>query len=247
MRQCVGDCLRSGRLCSGVQAMREEKINILSLFSGTHSWTWLFENNPKYNVISIDLEYLYPNTICRNILTWDYMNDNILKDIKIDIIFASPPCNLYFTHLKKQKGMCIYTENDRKTSLMLVDKTIEIIKSLLPRYWTIENSVGKMRWYYPVILGCKYRTIDYCMYGMRYKKPTDMWSNIPFIPRRCEHGVHGYTVIDHPSSRKFKKYVKRGIINTEQYRAMIAPGFVKEIYNTVNKAVKVKTAPSATP
>lgn len=212
-----------------------EKNNILSLFSGTQSWTQFYDKS-KYNIYNIDLMYHYSDTLCRNILIWDYKDE--IKD-KIDIIYASPPCNFYFTNMKhgimpsysrnKGSGNRNYTEYEKKLSLDLVNKTIEIIEYFKPKFWIIENPRAKMRKHYPKILNREPITIDYCRYGVNYKKPTDLWLSFEFNNiLRCNHKKHDKTI----------KRLKSGKYISEQYRAMIPEELSLEISNFIKNTIK---------
>jgi hypothetical protein len=118
-------------------------------------------------------------------------NNPLLKDVKdtiicddmfllipgvpgeIDLLWASPPCR-EFSHgfnspvSKMRRGEEGY--ENFIPSLDLVIKTIEIIDRVKPKFWVIENVVGAIKWFEP-ILG----------------KPTQiigsqvLWGNFPFI------------------------------------------------------------------
>ena len=200
-------------------------MNVLSLFSGTQSWTKFYSKEDK--IYNIDIEYLYSNTLCRNILYWDYKTE--ITD-KIDIIYASPPCNLYFTILKNLNGNTKYTEQEKQLSIQLVDKTIEIIEYFRPKFFVIENPVGKMKQHYPKILDKAFIRLDYCMYGKKYKKPTNIWTNLSFTPKTCSHGRNHI--------EQFKD-LPLGFVNDEQYRAMIPEELSLEIYNSIKKEMEM--------
>lgn len=165
----------------------ETKV-ILSLFSGTDSWTKPYENNDRFKIIRLDnnIDFKTNAEIQMDILQWDY---TALKE-KIDVIYASPPCNLYFTNMKHLTGVQIYTEADKELSLKLVNKTIEIITYFKPKFFIIENPRAKMRKHYPEILGEKPQIFYYCQNGFDYKKPTDIWSNIKLEQDVCPHKKH---------------------------------------------------------
>ena len=60
--------------------------------------------------------------------------------------------------------------------LKILDKTLEIIKVVNPKYWYIENPRGMMR-KMDQMKGLNRTTIWYCKYGDSRAKPTDIWSN----------------------------------------------------------------------
>ena len=172
-------------------------INILSLFSGTGSWTKPYENDSSFNIIQLDnnTDMLTNADIQEDILKWDYKEWFLKSGLnKIDVIYASPPCNLYFTNLKHLNGCIRYTEPDKQLSIKLVDRTIEILKYFKPAFWVIENPMAKMRKHYPEILGEKPKVFYYCMWGMRYKKPTDIWTNLKIESPKCPHKRHDFYV-----------------------------------------------------
>ena len=202
-------------------------INVLSLFSGTHSWTTNYEaQQAKYKVYSIDIEYRYVNTICRDILTWDYKKE---LDKKISVIYASPPCNMYFTHMKCPPGknpklrQNEYSLFEKELSIKLVNKTIEIIEYYKPKYFIIENPVGRITNHFESILGYKPLRVDYCRYGFNYKKPTLIYTNIPLIFKLCNHKKRHEDI----------RYVKKRIL-TETFRAMIPPVLSAAVFDYVD-------------
>ena len=74
--------------------------------------------------------------------------------------------------------------------MMIVCKTICLIKSLRPKYWFIKNPRGMLRkqWF---MKGLDRRTVTYCQYGDFKQKPTDIWTNagIRWTPRKmCSPG-----------------------------------------------------------
>ena len=184
-------------------------MKVLDLFSGSGSWTKPYSVNDI--IISIDINKEFNPSICIDILEWDYSN----MEKNIDIIYSSPPCNLYFTKLKTRNGIRKFTENDVNISKKFVEKTIEIINYFNPKYYVIENPIGKMQVIYPYIFHKIYDVIDYCMYGLRYKKSTAIWTNIPIEFKRCLHNYH----IDDVQN-----------LSNSKDRGIIAPGLVNEIY-----------------
>lgn len=202
-------------------------MNILDIFCGTKSWTKMYK--VEDTVLTLDLDYTFSPTFCRNILTFDYKSE---IDIPIDVIYASPPCDLYFTNLKHLKGTTIYTEIDKKLSIELVQKTIEIIKYFSPKFFIIENPVGKMRRHFPEILNYRYKTVSYCMYGFPIRKNTDIWTNLNFIPKRCIHKKHEFGI----RQQKFgiKRYNPHNSYSKRE-NGRIPPILTDEIYQLIKK------------
>jgi len=162
-------------------------IRTLELFAGTCSFskvaremgceTFTTDIDPRFDV----------DIIC------DIMDYDPLQYIDPYIIWASPPCTTFSiaSISKHWKNNYIPKTIEAEQGLMILNKTIEIIKYLSPRYFFIENPRGMMR---KVISGLPKgtirRTVTYCQYGAKYMKPTDIWTNCSeWIPRPiCKNG-----------------------------------------------------------
>lgn len=160
-------------------------MKVLELFSGTGS----FSNAAKkrgHEVFTIDIDgKLDPD------LNIDINN---LKAIDIpfhpDIIWASPPCQKFsiasvYRHWKDGKPRHQGTVD----AIKLVEKTINIIQILRPKFFFIENPRGMMR-KLDCLLFFYRRTVTYCKYGFPYQKATDIWTNcLEWNPREtCSPG-----------------------------------------------------------
>ncbi len=149
------------------------KPKLLELFAGSRSIGNAAESL-GYDVFSSDV-----NDFDKIDYVVDILNFDIKKvTFKPDVIWASPPCT-YFSvasigkhwnkdHTPKSKNALLGVE--------FVQKTIDIIKELKPKFWYIENPRGKLR-KLQVVKGLPRTTITYCSYGDNRMKPTDIWSN----------------------------------------------------------------------
>jgi hypothetical protein len=171
-------------------------MKCLDLFSGTHSVGKVLESQ-GHSVISLDLKDATINT---NILDWDYTEFS--KD-HFDYIHASPPCDTFSLcrkswigrELKAHKGQVftreLFMKDQEAIGVPILNKTLEIIKYFNPKYFTIENpQPGDMKNY---ITDISFTDVDYCMYGLPYKKRTRIWNNFGFKGKLCNKEC-GYIV-----------------------------------------------------
>ena len=86
-----------------------------------------------------------------------------------NVIFASPPC----TYLSKVRAPHGYPPDKLKEGLEIFKCCLNMAKENA-EYYLIENPIGKAK-QFP-----GYEIIHYGAYGYRFKKPTYIWSNIPF-------------------------------------------------------------------
>ena len=147
--------------------------NVLELFAGSRSIGNAAENLGM-NVFSSDINNFKKIDYVENILNFD------IKKIpfKTTIVWASPPCT-YFS--VASIGHHWHENNTPKTKeavlgVKIVQKTIDIINEIKPKFWFIENPRGKLK-NLPVLSQYEYTTIWYCKYGDKRAKPTNIWSN----------------------------------------------------------------------
>jgi site-specific DNA-cytosine methylase len=157
-------------------------MNVLELFSGTHSIGKVCKQL-GWNPISVDLEL--PATHECDIMDFDYKQ--YPKDY-FSIIWASPPCTYYSTLQncwlgQKKKGMTEpYTkeqlELDRLNSDKLILKTFEIIDYFNPELWCLENPQTGVLKNRDIMKYIPYYDVSYCMYcNWGYEKRTRIWTN----------------------------------------------------------------------
>ena len=163
-------------------------MKLLELFSGTGSVGRPFRDN-GWDVVSVDLDGRFHPEVNEDILLWDYTQAQTP-----DVIWASPPCELYsIAHRHKSAAELARAD-------ILVTKALEIIAYFTARnpdlLWFMENPDTSSLKNRPVVQNLPYLVLDYCMYGTPYRKRTRIWGNSAFVPKplcclTCEARKHG--------------------------------------------------------
>ena len=146
---------------------------MLELFSGTGS-VGKVASAMNWEVISLDRD-LAAN-IQTDIMEWDY---KAYPSGYFHFIWASPPCTEY----SRAKTVGIRKLDDADT---IVKKTWEIIDYFNPPLgYVLENPQTGLLKEREFMLERSFTDIDYCKYGMLYRKRTRLWNNIQhkWIPR----------------------------------------------------------------
>lgn len=154
---------------------------LLELFSGTGSVSKAVGSQFK-EIVSVDILDSFNPTIKTDILNWDY---KVYPPHYFTHIWASPPCTEY----SRAK-----TRSPRNLDLAdsIVKRTLEIIEYFKPDYWFMENPATGLLKNRPFMLYIPYYVVDYCQYGLPYKKSTAIWTNHSFEPHVCNKKTCNY-------------------------------------------------------
>ena len=73
----------------------------------------------------------------------------------------------------------------------MLNRTFEIIDYFQPKHWFVENPhTARTKDY---IHDKPFFVVDYCMYGMPYRKRTNIWTNLKsFEPLLCDKKCSGW-------------------------------------------------------
>ena len=154
-------------------------MNILELFAGTGS-VGKIARELGHTVISLDKDM--DADIKSDVLDWNYQT---YEPNTFNMIWASPPCTEY--SIAKTKGIRKIEEANR-----IVERTLEIIAYLQPQYYIIENPQTGLLKKQSFMLDKPFNDIDYCKYGLTYRKRTRLWNNIstwtprPLCKKDCQ-------------------------------------------------------------
>lgn len=165
-------------------------MKIVELFAGTQSFSKV-AREMGHDTFTSDID---PNF--KTDYTVDIMDFDVNRvPFEVDVVWASPPCETFSVaslghHWTGGKGAYIPKTQSCIDGIDRVKKTIELIDSINPTYFIIENPRGVLRKML-FMQGFNRHTVTYCQYGDTRMKPTDIWTNIPgWDPRpMCKNGA----------------------------------------------------------
>ena len=140
-------------------------MRLLELFSGTGSVGHV-ATDMGYEVTSVDRDM--PATFNCDIMQWDYQT---FPPKHFHVIWASPPCTEYSRALTTRS-------RDIESANEIVQRTLDIIEYLEPKYFMIENPQSGLLKDQLMMWGIPFKDVDYCKYGMPYRKRTRIWNNV---------------------------------------------------------------------
>ena len=165
-------------------------MKVLDLFCGLGGWGDAFRRR-GHDVVGVDIEAKFNPTVCADILTLD-----VTALGAFDVVLASPPCEAFSVasighHWQGGRRAYIPRTAHARVSMDLVRRTLDIIQSVRPKAWVIENPRGVLR-KLGILDGCERITVTFCAYGDTRMKPTDLWGGFPpaWRPRpMCRNGA----------------------------------------------------------
>ena len=166
----------------------------LELFAGERSIGKAAEDDDN-EVFSVEWDKRFKNIdLYKNI--YEVTAQEILEKFgRPDVIWASPDCSSYsiaaISHHRRREenGNLAPVSNYAKFCDRVNQHVLNLIMTLSPKYWFIENPRGGLR-KMDFMHGLPRYTVTYCQYGDTRMKPTDIWTNHPdpkFKPM-CKNG-----------------------------------------------------------
>ena len=169
-------------------------MKVLELFAGTRSIGKAFEEK-GHDVFSVEWDKSFENIDLYKDIYELSAKEILNKFGKPDVIWASPDCSSYsiaaISHHRKREenGNLAPVSEYAKFCDRVNQHTLNLIMTLSPKYWFIENPRGGMR-KMDFMHGLPRYTVTYCQYGDIRMKPTDIWTYHPdpkFKPM-CKNG-----------------------------------------------------------
>ena len=162
---------------------------VLELFAGSRSFTKVAERFGLDTYTTDFKAFDKIDQVC-DIFDFDFKKVPFIPDI----IWASPPCTTFSvasigTHWDGGHRAYIPKTEEAKIGIAIVRKTIEIIQLYGNKnpylLWIIENPRGVLRKLN--LIDVEPKTAWYCQYGDKRAKPTDLFFNFDWIPKRCKN------------------------------------------------------------
>ena len=197
---------------------------LLELFSGTGS-VGNVARELGFEVVSLDRDM--PAVFNVDIMDWE---PEIYPRGYFDVIWASPPCTEYSR--AKTTGI-----RDIAGANEIVKRTLDIMEYFEPKYWIIENPETGLLKHQDFMVGIPFDNIDYCKYGMPYRKRATLWNNVdnwvpkPLCAKDCGQMIgnrHKETAQKLPPGKKADWGERRHFKTDELYKVPVE--LIKEIF-----------------
>lgn len=181
---------------------RRRPLRALEICCGGKSFTrQILKMFPNAEVYTLDIDPRYSPDFLNDVRVWDYLAH--FPPGYFDIIWCSPPCTEY----SPAKGG---HPRDLETADSIVMGVLELLAIAAPRVWILENP-HTMLYKRPFMLPLEKlrHSCSFCKYRFKYKKPTDLWTNLPALrllncditpcPAQASFGSHPRTSQQGPS------------------------------------------------
>ena len=183
------------------------RLFLIELFAGTRSVSKAVRRSSigrafdDFRLLSVDVDPKFQPTVCADINRWDCKSalDTFLADrtrSDVVVVHASPPCTEFSIALTTRPRNLRAGSKNVKTALQIID-------CAAPSFWIIENPATGHLKDLPFMRKLeRYKnTTCYCKWGFRYRKPTNIWTNLEDLqlpmcssktpcPQRRAHGRH---------------------------------------------------------
>ena len=173
------------------------KKHFLDLFSGLGGASEAFVSDDNWTVLRIDNNPLLggvPFTVIDDVksVLSRLPRERAMEWPKLDCIWASPPCVDFSGGFNSPKSIAARNGKlgEYQPDMQLLTTAIDIIEIVQPKYWVIENVVGSIRYFKPIlgeprqiigpyVLWGNFPMLSVDKGGLKSKKDKDVWSSNP--------------------------------------------------------------------
>lgn len=147
---------------------------ILSLYDYSGIWSGPYRRAKDYRVVQVDIQHPpvmgHKGLVVHDVRTWE-MVPQLYEQVYG--ILAAPPCTVFAGSGARWHR----TEQEMIDGISMVDAVLRMVYVLKPKFWALENPVGKLVRY----LGKPRFYFDPCDFGDPWTKKTCLWGefNIP--------------------------------------------------------------------
>ncbi len=187
---------------------------IISLFDYTGVWSAPYRE-AGCRVLQIETKLGF------DVFKWNY---KIIKPTLVAGILAAPPCTDFAV-----SGAQYWKVKDKdgrtKESVKLVRKTLEIIRYFNPRFWAIENPVGRLNTLVPELTRYGPWYFEPYWYGDPWSKKTGLWGI--FTKPKPQNVVKPIRFSEQGS---WTQLLGGKTEQTKEMRSITPPGFARAFY-----------------
>ena len=208
-------------------------MKVLELFAGSRSFSKEAEKFGMKTHTTDFKDFEGIDQVC-DIFDFDYDKVGFVPDI----IWASPPCTFFSVASIGKHWNKDHTPKtmEAEWGLRIIRKMKEIIAHYTDInhnvYYIIENPRGKLRKVEEMrIYNLTLNTVWYCQYGDTRAKPTDIWTNVNWIPRQVCH--NGNKNCHHEPAPRGSRTGTQGVKGS-YLRSIVPSELCKEILNSIN-------------
>jgi hypothetical protein len=189
------------------------KHSLLSLFDYSGQWSKPYID-AGWDVVRMDIK------LGQDVMQFDYKKHKYFYGI-----LAAPPCTDF-----SNSGAQYWNQKDvdgrTEQSVILVKKTLEIVRHYSPKFWALENPLGRIQKCIPE-LGRPSYWFHPSDYGENYTKRTYLWGKFTPPMPLFTGGAIGIPV---PVDENFIMKLGGKSERTKELRSTTPPGFAKAFY-----------------
>lgn len=172
-----------------MQTTLAPKLRVLELFSGSGTISKAFKSAGHF---AFSLDVRKRKGVCEPNLRIDLMDLQLDSlPLPFDVVWASPPCDCWSYAAGKlhfDRGSWEPKTPKAQKHVLLLLKTLELIGAIRPAYFFLENPRGRLRHFPPMNawlekMGGHVCTLTLGSYGFPQPKPTNLFTNAPFVAR----------------------------------------------------------------